>query len=51
MTLNEFVIQILADRMAKELMNDPILFLRHIPSSFVVGKKSTHPSRRMHKND
>jgi hypothetical protein len=31
MTLNDFVIQILADRMAKELMNDPTLFLHHIP--------------------
>jgi hypothetical protein len=31
MTLNDFVIQILADRMAKELINDPTLFLRHIP--------------------
>lgn len=31
MTLNDFVIQILADRMAKELMIDPTLFLRHIP--------------------
>ena len=31
MTLNDFVIQILADRMAKELMDDPTLFLRHIP--------------------
>jgi hypothetical protein len=30
-TLNDFVIQILADRMAKELMNDPTLFLRHFP--------------------
>ena len=29
MTLNDF--QILADRMAKELMDDPTLFLRHIP--------------------
>ena len=30
MTLNEFVIQILADKMAKELMNDPTLFLLNV---------------------
>ena len=34
MTLNDFVIQILDDRMAKELMKDPTLFAPH-PMSMV----------------
>ena len=32
MTFNDFVIQALSERMGQELMKDPMLFLRYIPS-------------------
>jgi len=32
MTFNDFAIQVLSERMGQELMKDPMLFLRYIPS-------------------
>ena len=33
MAINEFIVQILTERMVEELENDPMLFLKYIPDS------------------